>query len=418
MAQSRKPATPPPSATLSRDEALRVLEERARASQEELASQVDAGHDVLGYLAKNGAVATRRAVAANPGAPASANHHLADDEDADVRTELARKIGRLMPDLSRDEGEHIRELTIATLEKLARDQLPRVRATLAREIRALDCVPKPIALALAKDAEAIVAAPILQYSPLLSDADLKEIIAAAQVSEVLAAIARRRNLSANVSEAIVSTLDIPAVAALLTNKDATIRTKTLERIAFQAEDVLEWHTPLMLRADLSPRAMRRLAGFVGRSLLEKLLERNGVDDETKHFLERRLQERLGQPEPEHEDTLKAAHAEIEAAKREGRFNATFVEGAAELGRRDTLVCSLSELTGAPVETVRKILQADTAKPITALVWKAGLQMRTSFTIQRFLMKLPAGGLLPARSGVGFPMDTDEMQWHLGLFGID
>ncbi len=373
---------------------------------------------MLGYLAKNGAVATRRAVAANPGAPASANLHLASDEDDDVRTELARKIGRLMPDLSRDESDQIRELTIATLEKLARDQLPRVRATLAREIRALNCVPKAVALALANDAEAIVAAPILQYSPLLSDADLKEIIAAAQVSEVLAAIARRRQLSANVSEAVVSTLDIPAVAALLTNKDATIRAKTLERIAAQAEDVLEWHTPLMLRADLSPRAMRRLAGFVGRSLLEKLLDRNGIDEETKHFLERRLQERLGQPEPEHENTLKAAHAEIEAAKREGRFNATFVEGAAELGRRDTLVCSLSELTGAPVETVRKILQADTAKPITALVWKAGLQMRTSFTIQRFLMKLPAGGLLPARSGVGFPMDTDEMQWHLGLFGID
>jgi uncharacterized protein (DUF2336 family) len=417
MAASRKTQTAPP-ATLSRDEALRVLEARARASQEELASKADAGHDVLGYLAEHGAVATRRAVAANPGAPASANLRLADDEDDDVRAELARKIGRLMPDLSREEGEHVRELTIATLEKLAHDQLPRVRAILVQEIRSLDCIPKAIALALAHDAKAIVAAPILQYSPLLSDADLKEIIAAGQVSEVLAAVARRRPLSANMSEAIVSTLDIPAVAALLTNKDATIRSKTLERIAAQAEDVLEWHTPLMLRADLSSRAVRRLSGFVSRSLLERLLERNGLDAETRHYLDRRLQERLDQPEPEHDDTMKSARAEIESAKREGRFNAAFVEGAAELGRRDTLICSLAELTGAPVETVRKILQADTAKPITALVWKAGLQMRTSFTIQRFLMKLPAGGLLPARSGVGFPMDPEEMRWHLGLFGID
>jgi uncharacterized protein (DUF2336 family) len=418
MAAIRKSETPAPSATLSRDEALRVLEQRARNSQEELASQVDAGDDVLGYLAENGAVATRRAVAANPGAPASANFHLANDEDEDVRAELARKIGRLMPDLSKDERDHVRELTIATLEKLAEDQVPRVRAILAQEIRALTCIPKPIALALARDAEAIVSAPILQYSPLLSDADLKEIIATARVSEVLAAIARRNPLRASVTDAIVSTLDIPAVAALLTNREASIRAQTLERIAAQAEEVVEWHTPLMLRADLSPRAIRRLAGFVGRSLVEKLLERNGLDGETRHFLERRLRERLDQPKSTKDTTMEAARAEVEAAKREGRFNAAFIEGAAELGRRDTLICALAELTDAPVETVRKILLADTAKPITALVWRAGLQMRTSFTIQRFAMKLPAGELLPARSGVGFPLEPEEMQWHLGLFGID
>ena len=104
---------------------------------------------------------------------------LGDDEDDDVRAELARKIARLMPDLSREEAVHVRDIAIEMLEKLARDQAPRVRAILAEEIKRLDCVPKTVVDRLAHDVEQIVAAPILEYSPLLSDVDLIEIIAGA-----------------------------------------------------------------------------------------------------------------------------------------------------------------------------------------------------------------------------------------------
>ena len=58
-----------------------------------------------------------------------------------------------------------------------------------------------------------------------------------------------------------------------------------------------------------------------------------------------------------------------------------------------------------------------AKPVTALVWHAGLSMRVAFKIQSFVMKLSAGELLPARAGVHFPMTEDEMRWHLGYFDV-
>src|SRR5689334_2898870 len=120
---------------MSAGEALARLETLAAHGHHELAGRTDAGSDVLHYLAENGAAATRRAVAANPAAAAHTNRYLADDQDDDVRAELARKIARLMPDLSRDEGNHIRQLTIATLERLATDPAPRVRAILADEIQ-------------------------------------------------------------------------------------------------------------------------------------------------------------------------------------------------------------------------------------------------------------------------------------------
>ena len=98
---------------------------------------------------------------------------------------------RLMPGLSERENARVMALTIETLECLARDAAVRVRAILAEEIKLLDCVPKHLVLGLARDVNAIVAVPILQYSPLLSDSDLMEIIACGQVQDVLTAIANR-----------------------------------------------------------------------------------------------------------------------------------------------------------------------------------------------------------------------------------
>ena len=62
---------------LSREEILQILEERTHAAQHELAAQSDAGSDVLGYLARHGGVATRRAVAANSAAPPNVNRFCA-----------------------------------------------------------------------------------------------------------------------------------------------------------------------------------------------------------------------------------------------------------------------------------------------------------------------------------------------------
>jgi uncharacterized protein (DUF2336 family) len=400
---------------LSRDEALARLEAHTRAQHEDLAGRTDAGTEVLDYLAHNGAVATRRAVAANPAAAAHTNRYLADDGDEDVRAELARKIARLMPNLSAAESEHIQQLTLATLERLAHDQAPRVRAILADEIKTMNCVPKFIVKTLAKDVEALVAAPILEYSPLLSDADLMEVIAAGQAEEVLAAIARRKPLNAEVSEAIVSSLDIPAIAALIANRDAKIREKTLDEIAAQAEKIQSWHMPLVLRADLSQRAVLRIAGFVGSSLIEQLSARYGLDDDVRGQLNKELRTRL-------QDENKAAPVDmalrdVAAARAAGKLDEAFVEAAANAGQRDVVIHALAALGNVPEAKVRKLFAARSAKAVTALVWHARLSMRVAFKIQSFVLRLAAGELLPARAGVHFPMTEDEMRWHLSYFEI-
>jgi uncharacterized protein (DUF2336 family) len=400
--------------SLSRDEILKLLETRAQSAQDELAAQVDAGTDVLDYLASNGAAATRRAVAANPAAPPSANRHLAEDADEDVRAELARKIARLMPDLSANETDHLRTLTLETLDALAHDQETRVRAILADEIKSLACIPKKIVLALAHDVEEMVAGPILQYSPLLSDADLMEIIASAKAAETLKAIAGRQPLSANLSDAIVGSLDIPAVAALLLNPKAEIRAKTLDKIIAEAEQVRALQQPLVLRADLSPRAIRRIASFVGTELIEQLAERHGLDADTAKALKTEMRARLERAPAISEEK---ASAEVAAALKARALNESFVAAAADAGHKETVALALAELAHVPPATVRRILAAKSARPVTALVWRAKLHMRVAFKIQNHVMHLPAHELLPARGGTDFPLNEDEMRWHLAYFDV-
>jgi uncharacterized protein (DUF2336 family) len=400
-----------------REEVLRALEKRAREAQHELAGCTDAGDDVLNYLAQEGAAATRRAVAANVATPAYTNRRLADDADDDVRAELARKIGRLMPALSDREAEHVHALTIETLERLASDQVPRIRAALADEIKRLANIPVHVVQALARDVEAIVAVPIVEYSPLLSDADLMEIIAEGKVHGVLEAIARRRPLSSRVSDAVVTSLDIPAVAALLANPDAAIRERTLDAIIDQAEGISVWQDALALRADLSRRAIRRLASFVSAELIERLAARHQLDEETRVYLGRQMRLRLDEEQDDGIAPSNAAWDEVNMVARQGRLDDAYLEAAAENGRREIVVLALGRLTHLSDSVVRKILMTRSAKPVSALVWRAGLNMRTAFKIQRFIMKLPAEELLPARNGTRFPLTEDEMRWHLGYFGV-
>ena len=397
-------------------EALDILEVRARESEDYIIRNADVGSAVFEYLAEYGAPATRQAVAANPLTPASINRALAEDVAEEVRAELAKKIARLMPGLQEREKEETVALTIATLETLAEDSAVKVRAILAEEIKHMDCIPHAVALRLARDVDGLVAAPILEYSPLLSDADLIEIIATGQVQQALGAIARRSKLSEEVSDALVQSLDVPAVAALLVNPNAQIRKATLETIIEQAEEIESWHLPLVLRADLSARAIRRIGGFVGASLLEQLAARGDLSEATRTHLNRRLRARLDQPGGEPESP-QAAGEIVAAARASGTLDDAFVESAALAGNRELVTLALAALALVPEATVRKILAQRSAKPLVALAWRAHLSMRTAFKIQSQVMKLNARELLPARGGINFPLSKEEMRWHLAYFDI-
>ncbi len=405
---------------LSYEDARDVLEREDDKARHSLAHREDAPPETLYYLTTDKDVTVRRDVAANPSTPPQANIILADDQDDEVRCELAGKIKRLLPHLSPDEVAHTRELTIQLLEKLAVDQLPRVRQIVAEEIKTSHEVPREIVLKLAKDSHAVVAAPILEYSPLLTDADLLELVAAAQIEGAMEAIAKRGELNEEIADAVVASLEIPAIAALLSNPSAKIREKTMDQIVDQAEQYAELEGPVVLRKDLSIRTMRRLAEFVAVSLLEVLAKSGDLDNQVTAIVRRRSRGRIkegdleGSDEKDHQCD---AAARVAKAVKKGKLSDDMVADAVEAGDRAFVIEALAHLVQVSPDLIAQVFDAKSTKGISAVTWKAGLSMRISFKIQQELFKLPAPKLLLARDGVDYPLTQEEMVWHLEYFNL-
>ncbi|GAB4136943.1 MAG: hypothetical protein Tsb0016_01720 [Sphingomonadales bacterium] len=399
---------------MSYEQARAVLETDNDAKQRALAGRADTRPEMLYYLASHDGADIRAAVAANPATPIQADELLADDQAAQVREELARKIARLVPDMPEDARQDLRERAIAVLEKLAADQWPKVRAIIAEEIKSSDRVPQHIVAKLARDMEAMVAAPILEYSPLLGDEDLREIIAAGTAEGSLAAIARRRDLSDQVSDAIAATLDVPAVAALLTNKSAHIREETLDAIIDNAEQVAAWHEPLTLRSELSIRAIKRIAGFVASALIARMVEDHRLEDDVAEDILDRARKRIAE-ESLDEEEMSALAAEAQDLAARGAITDDFIRAAIKENRRGLVLHCLAAAAGVSYPSVKRIMMAKSGRTVTALAWKAGLAMRTAFMLQRAVALVPPSQLLPARDGVHYPLEPDQLEWQLEAF---
>ena len=99
------------------------------------------------------------------------------------------------------------------------------------------------------------------------------------------------------------------------------------------------------------------------------------------------------------------------------LNGEFVEQVAEGGNKEAVIVALATLARVPPQTVRRIIDARSAKAIIALIWRARLSMRVAFKIQVFVMRLAPNEWLAARGGKDFPLSEDEIRWQLNYFDV-
>ena len=372
-----------------------------------VAEQPDTRPEILFYLAEDSDAGVRRAVAQHKATPRQADLILTRDADESVRERLAAKITALVPEFANEERQKIRALSNQVLETLARDQAVKVRQIVAEALK--DSVQAPVGVIqkLARDIEIRVAGPILEHSPLLSDEDLLEIIAAGPVRGALTAIAKRRQLSAKLSDGVASaaladaTAESSTVRKLLQNKSAQIREDTLDRILDQAHRNSTWHEPLVERPTLPMKAIKRLAEFVSHSLLEALQQRPDLDVTAAKEVAKAVQRRL-EAEGDVSDTPPVGDEAIAAAI-----------GA---GKRDAVAAALARDAKLPTSIVASILASKSAKAVTALAWRAKLSMRQALQLQLRIAHIPPTAALNPRGGTDYPLTPAEMEWQLGLFG--
>jgi len=398
---------------VSYEESKEYAASDSHAERKALAKRTDVKPEVLYFLAEDKSPTVRRKVATNPTTPRQADLILATDSVDEVRCDLALKIGRLVPNISDTESARLQEVTFKVLETLAADALPRVRKIVADQIKHADNVPKNIIDQLARDVELIVAAPILEYSPLLTDEDLLEIISGGTAQGGLNAIAKRSSVNPDVSDAIVAARDIPAVAVLLANKNAQIREETLDQIVDGAADQEPLHEPLVTRPEMSQNSLRRISSFVSLSLLDILSEKHSLDKETETVVRQKVKEGL-----KTKDVTKGETKAQDEAQKLVDNDGLNDESAMKMVKSrdyDVLVRALAIKAEVPVTIGKKIIESKSGKTVTALVWKAGLSMRTALEIQREVAKVPPHEIVNARDGVEYSLTEDEMSWYLDFF---
>lgn len=399
---------------LSPEEEQKVLKKGSVSERRELAGRKDARPEVLYFLAEDEDASVRREIAANPSTPVQADEKLSQDVDDQVRAELARKIARIVPGLGDGEQKALFDKTIGVLEALAQDQLGKVRALVADEIKASDTVPKSIVDKLARDIEDIVALPILEYSPLLNDDDLREIIAAGSTSARLKAIAGREGVSEAVADDLTATLDIPAIAALLTNDSAQIREDTLDKIIDQAQGVESLHRPLAMRPQLSIRAVKRIATFVASALIHTMIDQSDLNEDDGEEILERVRERIAGEQIGEEEDAALAETAREFMNR-GVLNDKFIVSEVEDGHRELVMHCLALMADMSIQVVRKVIYSKSGRAVTALAWRAELKMRTAYELQTKLALVPSAQLLHGKNGDKYPIGDDELEWHLSYF---
>jgi uncharacterized protein (DUF2336 family) len=400
--------------------ARKIASSGSVSERQKLAAHEDLEPEILYYFATDNAPEVRREVAENRGTPLQADIILAEDIDEEVRCELARKIGRLVPELDAAESEQLSEMALEVLEILAKDELPRVRAIIAEELKSEVNVPKKIILHLAEDLEDIVSVPILEYSPLLSEADLLEIIARGMKGRALVAVARRRNLEEPVVDTVVSKKNTKATKAVLENKSANISEKTYDAISDEAEDNKEWHNAMVYRDGLPVRTIMRIATFVSAALMEKLIERNSGQKDVVEKLRKTVRGRIekgemGEVGEDKDEALKPALERAEADHKKGVLDEKRVSKALADGDNAYTRYALAFLSELTQETASKMLNTGSAKAITALAWKAGLSMEMAVLIQQKIGRLSSSKLLKPTADGGYPLSQDDLDWYMESF---
>jgi len=400
----------------SYDEAKRLAKDGSAAERQELATHEDLEPELLYFLAEDRDPNVRVEIARNDGTPLQADKILAKDPASEVRTELAYKIGRLIPTLTEEENTRLAEMTMAVLQVLAKDELPEVRAIISNEIKSLSNVPKKVIKSLAQDIEAAVSAPILEYSPLLSEQELIQIIAGGIQGRALFAVARRKKNSEKVSEAIVKSEDKIAITELLKNETAKISEKTMEVIGMAAKNSSKMHGPLIERSNLSTNTIKRIATFVSAALVERLIERHHLAEDLAHDIRQSTRERilagdLSASDKEEEAPEDRAQKLFDA----GELDESTIQKAVKTGDITLIPSAISLMADIEPEVVKKVLMGDSGKAVCALAWRAGLGMESAEMIERKVANVPARSLVSTPADGEYPLTPDDMEWYLAYF---
>ena len=408
--------------TITYDRAKELARHDDPHVRRKLAARGDLKPEVLYYLAEDEDSEVRQIVAQNVSAPHQTDILLAKDDDDDVRGDLAAKIARVAPGLSADEQDKAHRATYEALELLAKDQITKVREILSDALKDVVDAPSEVIKTLALDTEIVVSGPVLQFSPVLTDADLLEIIAASPAKGGLNAISKRDAVSENISDALVGTDDVEAIADLLSNDSALIREATLDDLIKRAPEVDLWHAPLVGRPKLPDGAATRLAQFLADNLLGVLQERADLDAESLAAVKAVVQQRIGSDDGGDGDgggqdflSMDPPIVMVERLYKARKLDGNVVSKALNAGDHSFVLAALIVRTALDPTVVKRIFVEKSAKGIMSLAWRASMPIKMAVQIQQRMGRIAPSEVIKPNEDNDYPMSEDELNFQIEFF---
>ena len=200
---------------------------------------------------------------------------LLKDPSAAARQDIAAKIALEIdrPSLTAHELALIDEI----IRLMAKDVEISVRYALAHNLRGASRLPHDVAVKLANDVEK-VSLPILEHSTVLTDEDLVGIISAGSPGKN-ETIASRKNISENVSDALITNANENAVVILMKNESAHIAPASLSKAVDRFERNDKVKTAMVTRTTLPITVAERLAVLVSEQWQEYLVSHHELSPE-------------------------------------------------------------------------------------------------------------------------------------------
>ena len=373
--------------------------------------------EILYFLAEHDSdIGVRSAVAANDTTPYQANRIIVADKSDDVRLALAGRLVRLLPGLSEDKQSQLYAFTIEALDRLARDEVSKIRTVLAQTLKDQLHAPPEIVNRLARDIERQVAEPILRHCTAVSDDVLLDILQNHPASWTIEAIAQRRQVSASVSDAVIDAYHETAGALLLENKSADISQKTLAKIVEKAKTFISWQNPLAIRPTLPLEMVKKLAEFADQSVRALLAERTDIDSNTMEEISGVFRRRLESIDETEKSDL-SVEDRVRKLIAEKALNEEAVVSALGIRDKEFVIVAMAAMVRTSRSAMENIVSMSKAKPIIAVCHKAGFSMRTCLRIQQEIALVPSKELILPKGGTDYPLDAAEIKWQLDFLGL-
>lgn len=277
---------------------------------------------------------------------------LLSDPTTENRAEAAVRVSKKFNAGKLSDSE--RKIAEDIFKIMVRDAEERVRAALSDSLKDNPDVPHDVAVSLANDVIG-VAGPMLEFSEVLTDDDLMEIVKSKGVEDQIA-IAKRESLSADLTDAIVDNSDSEEViVTLVSNEGADLKEETMDKVMDKYGEVEAVSDSLANRGKLPIGVAERLVSLVSERMRDHLVTHHEMTPDMVMDLFLSARERATVSLLSDGADVMDVRKLVEQLHKHGRLTETLIFRAICMGDVVFFEAALAKLCNIPVSSAYKLI---------------------------------------------------------------